>query len=214
MTACLRVRLRVAFQRRVLVAALCLAGNLVVGLNMFSVAPLLPLIIADYGLSRLGAGLLVSLPMLVGGILGFPAAIVAARWGVRVSCLSGWLAMCLGLFPWGHFGYGGLLAARFCYGVGWSFLFVSIGPLLLGWFSTRAALAMNTVNPALLILGVAAAFAVLPPLAALTGWVWAAALAAAPGTLGFALWLRWGADAAAPRLLRSDWRALRRSWAG
>ena len=54
------------------VAALVLAAHLTVGINIFSIAPILLPIIQDYDINRTTAGLLVSLVPLVAAGFGLP----------------------------------------------------------------------------------------------------------------------------------------------
>ena len=64
---------------RFVIAALLLAGHLSVGLNVFTVSPILPLVIDEYQISRAAASLLVALPLLVAAALGLPSGMLIAR---------------------------------------------------------------------------------------------------------------------------------------
>ena len=70
-----------------------MALHLAAGLNLFAVSPLLPLVIEDYGISRAEAGMLISLPMLVGAAIGVPGGMLVARFGLKRSYLLCWAAM-------------------------------------------------------------------------------------------------------------------------
>ena len=76
-------------------AVMTLAAHLAAGLNLFALSPLLPLAIEDYGISHWEAGLLVSLPMLVGACIGIPGGILIARIGVKRAYMCAWVCMAL-----------------------------------------------------------------------------------------------------------------------
>ena len=78
---------------RFVIAALLLAGHLSVGLNVFTVSPILPLVIDEYQISRAAASLLVALPLLVAAALGLPSGMLIARVGIRRSFVIGWAAI-------------------------------------------------------------------------------------------------------------------------
>ena len=78
---------------RFVIATLLLAGHLSVGLNIFTVSPILPLAIDDYQISRAAASLLVALPLLVAAALGLPSGMLIARVGIRRSFVIGWAAI-------------------------------------------------------------------------------------------------------------------------
>ena len=193
-----------------------LAAHLVLGLNLFGIAPLLPLAIADYQISRLNAGLLLSLPMLLGAAFGIPGGMLVARIGVRRACLIGWLATAMLSLSVLSPGFASMLPLRLAYGVGLAMIITATGPLLLGWFSMRGVLLMNALNTAALSLGVALSFAVAAPLAGVVGWKMTLTLFGALGAVGAIAWLAAGADAPsaaarpAPISFRQTLRVLRR----
>ena len=172
-----------------------LAAHLVLGLNLFGVAPLLPLVIEDYQISRVAAGLLVSMPMLVGAVFGIPGGMLVARIGVRKAFLIGWVAAAILTLTFLAPNYGFMLPLRLAYGVGLAMIVTATGPLLMGWFSQREVLVMNSLNTATLSLGVAISVASAVPLAGLTDWKIAVSMFGGIGIVGTAVWLIAGRDA-------------------
>ncbi len=200
---------------RWVMAALSLAAHLVLGLNLFGISPLLPLIIADYQISRVAAGMLISLPMLVGAVLGIPGGMLVSAIGVRRANLAGWTAMAVLALSFLAPNFGAMLCLRLAYGVGLAMTVTATGPLLMGWFSPKEVLVMNALNTALVSLGVAISVAGAAPLAALTDWKIAMSLFGALGVAGAVAWAVAGRDAPfsgsrpAPITLRQTWGVLR-----
>ena len=179
---------------RLVMAAMLLAGHLVFGLNLFAVAPLLPLAIEEYQISRAAAGLLVSLPMLVAAAFGIPGGMLVARIGVRRSFLIGWAAMAILVLSLIAPNFGAMLALRLAYGVGLALMVTATGPLLMQWFPPREVLVINSLNTAIVSLGVAASVAGAAPLAEIWDWKAALTVFALVGVLGFGVWAVVGRD--------------------
>ena len=179
-------------------AALTLAAHLVLGFGLFGIAPVLPLAVAEYGLSSTAAGLLVSLPMLLAAAFGIPGGMLVARIGVKRSQLIGWIAMAVLALSFLAPNFAIMLSLRLAYGLGLALIVTSTGPLLMAWFSQREVLVMNSLNTATVSLGVALSVAGAAPLAELTGWKTAMSLFGAVGLIGAALWLVAGRDALLP----------------
>ena len=171
-----------------------LAAHLAFGLNLFAVAPLLPLAIEEYQISRAAAGLLVSLPMLVAAGFGIPGGMLVARIGARRSFLIGWAAMALLALSLIAPNFATMLVLRLAYGVGLALMVTATGPLLMQWFPTREVLVMNSINSAILSLGVAASVAGAAPLAEVSDWKVALTVFAVIGVPGFAVWAVVGRD--------------------
>ena len=68
---------------RYVIAGMAVAAHLAVGLNLFTVSPLLALASDEYGINETAAGLLVSLPMLMAAAFGLPGGILISRVGLR-----------------------------------------------------------------------------------------------------------------------------------
>ena len=169
-------------------AVMTLAAHLAAGLNLFALSPLLPLAIDEYGISHWAAGMLVSLPMLVGAAIGLPGGILIARVGVKRAYMWAWIAMALlALAPIVPNFYV-LLFLRLAYGVGLALMVVATGPLVMQWFRPKEMLIVNSLNTAILSGGVAASLAGAVPLAELVGWKMTLTAFSCIGVLGVILW--------------------------
>ena len=200
---------------RWVMAAMSLVGHLALGFNLFGIAPVLPVAIDDYGISSVSGGLLVSLPMLLAAGFGIPGGMWVARIGVKRAQLIGWVAMAVLALSFIAPNFVAMLLLRLAYGVGLAMMITSTGPLLMGWFSQREVLVMNSLNTAAVSLGVAVAVAGAAPLAQLTDWKTAMSLFGAVGVAGAVAWAVLGRDAPlegvrpAPISLRQTARTLR-----
>ena len=169
-------------------AVMTLAAHLAAGLNLFAVSPLLPLAIDDYGISRAEAGLLISLPMLVGAGLGIPGGMLAARFGLKRSYMVSWAAMALLSLSAFTPNFYAMLALRLFYGVGLALMVASSGQLVMQWFRGREVLVVNALNTAILSLGVAVSVAGAVPLAEWLGWKTTLTVFAGIGVIGTVIW--------------------------
>ena len=169
-------------------AGMTLAAHLAAGLNLFALSPLLPLAIDDYGISHGAAGMLVSLPMLVGAAIGLPGGKVIARLGVKRSYMLAWIALALlALAPVAPNFYV-LLVLRLAYGVGLALMVVATGPLVMQWFRPKEMLVINSLNTALMSGGIAASAAIAVPLADVVGWKMTLTALSVLGILGAIAW--------------------------
>ncbi len=165
-----------------------LAGHLAAGLNLFALSPLLPLAIEEYGISHWEAGMLVSLPMLVGAAIGLPGSMLIARVGVKRAYFCAWVAMALLALAPVVPNFYVLLVLRLAYGVGLGLMVVATGPLVMQWFRPKEMLVVNSLNTALLSAGVAASLAGAVPLAELLGWKMTLTALSSVGIIGAVLW--------------------------
>ena len=169
-------------------ASMTVLAHLTAGLNLFALSPLLPLAIAEYEISHWAAGLLVSLPMLVGAAIGIPGGMLIARVGVKRAYFWAWVAMALlALAPFAP-NFCVLLVLRLTYGVGLALMVVATGPLVMQWFRPKEMLAINSLNTAILSMGVAASLAGAVPLAELLGWKMTLTVFSGVGIVGVILW--------------------------
>ena len=169
-------------------AVMTLVAHLAAGLNLFALSPLLPLAIDDYGISHGAAGMLVSLPMLVGAAIALPGGKVIARLGVKRSYMLAWIALgLLALAPVVPNFYL-LLVLRLAYGVGLALMVVATGPLVMQWFRSKEMLVINSLNTALMSGGIAASTAGAVPLADLLGWKMTLTVFSVLGILGAIIW--------------------------
>ncbi len=169
-------------------AVLTLAAHFAAGLNLFALSPLLPLAIEEYGISHWAAGMLVSLPMLVGAAIGIPGGILIARIGVKRAYFWAWVAMALlAIAPIAPNFYV-LLVLRLAYGVGLGLIVVATGPLVMQWFRPRQMLVINSLNTAILSMGVAVSLAGAVPLAEILGWKMTLTVFSSVGIVGALIW--------------------------
>ena len=169
-------------------AVMTLAAHLAAGLNLFALSPLLPLAIEDYGISHWEAGMLVSLPMLVGAAIGIPGGILIARVGVKRAYMWAWICMALLALAPIVPNFWVLLFLRLAYGVGLALMVVATGPLVMQWFRPKEMLVVNSLNTAILSGGVAASLAGAVPLADLLGWKMTLTVFSGIGIIGTVLW--------------------------
>ena len=179
---------------RFVIAALLLAGHLSVGLNIFTVSPIFPLVIDEYQISRAAAGLLVALPLLVAAALGLPSGMFIARVGIRRSFIIGWASIALlslsGLAP----NFLTLVLLRSVIGLGFAFVLTTSGPLLMQWFPTKEITVMNALTTAALSLGIALSVATAAPLSDFMDWQTALTVFALPGVAGLIAWMILGRE--------------------
>ena len=155
---------------RLTIGGLILLGHLGIGVNFFSMSPLLTLIIDDYRISSAAGGLLLGLPLLVAAVFGLPGGALVARLGAgRVFAVGGFMAGVLALSAVAP-NYPSLLLLRLGYGVGFAFILTASGPLLMQWFQPREILVLTSLNTATISLGIALSMAVAAPLAEHLGW--------------------------------------------
>ena len=173
---------------RIFMAAMTLAAHLAAGLNLFALSPLLPLAIEEYDISRAEAGLLISLPLLVGAAIGIPGGMLVARIGLRRAYFWGWVAMALLALSAVVPNFATLLVLRLGYGVGLALMVIATGPLVMQWFRPREVLVINALNTAILSLGVAVSVAGAVPLADLLGWRMTLTVFAGVGVIGTVIW--------------------------
>lgn len=169
-------------------AGMTLAAHLAAGLNLFAVSPLLPLAIDDYGIRRAEAGMLISLPMLIGAFLGIPGGMLTARIGLKRAYMLSWAAMGLLALSAVTPSFPVMLLLRLFYGVGLALMVAASGPLVMQWFRRREILIINALNTAILSLGVALSVAGAVPLAELLGWKTALTVFSGVGVIGAILW--------------------------
>ncbi len=177
---------------RFVIAGLLLAAHLTVGMNVFVVSPLFPLIIKEYEISRASASLLVALPLLVSAGFGLPGGVITARLGLRKAYLVGWCLVALMALSAAAPNFVTLLVLRLAYGAGTAFLLTASGPLLMRWFSPKEFRVMNGLDTAALSLGIALSTTTAAPLAAVLGWQSTLGVFGAAGVVGAVAWASLG----------------------
>ena len=157
-------------QYRFVIAGLIVVSHLALGLNFYSAAPVLPLIIEDYSVSHAAAGVVVTLGILGFALFGIPGAVIVSRLGPRNSVTLGTALMTLMLLTAVVPNFGSLLALRLVYGLGAALMFTAQGAIVMRWFSGREVLIVNGVTTGAVTLGVTLSLFAAVPLSDVVGW--------------------------------------------
>ena len=167
-------------------------AHLSIGLNFFVISPLLPLIIEEYEITRTTAGLLIAISLLIAAAFGLPGGAVIVRMGLRRVFTLGWLLVGLLVLSSWATNFPTLLAWRLCYGVGFAVILTATGPLLMQWFPPKEVLILNSLNTAVISLGIALSVSTAAPIATLIGWQNTLGLFGAVGLVGAIGWAFFG----------------------
>ena len=173
---------------RFVIAALIIAAHFSIGINVFVVAPLFPLIIDDFGVNRTTVSLLVALALLIHACFGLPGGVIVVRFGLKRMYFVAWLMIGLSAISAVAPNFLSLLIVRMAYGVGFGAIIPATGPLLMQWFRPREILIMNSLNIAVLSLGVALSVSTVAPLANALGWQNALGVFGAIALVGAIAW--------------------------
>lgn len=186
---------------RYFIAGMVLSAHFALGLNLFSIAPIISEVIRDYGINSSAASLLMSLPLLVAAVFGLPGGVIIGRLGHVRSFGIGWFLIALVTASAIAPNFLTLLALRLFYGISFSFVITVTGPILIHWFSNREVLVMNGLNTAILSMGIAVSVPTSALLANEVGWQNTIGAFGAVGVLGTAVWagLGRGAGVAVPK---------------
>ena len=144
---------KLSIQRR-WIAILVIFGHLAVGLNIFSVSPILLKIINDLDISHGSAGLLISLPPLVAALFGIPGGLVAVKLGQFRGFALGLILMGAASLSFILPDFIPLLILRLLYGVGAALILTVVGPILIQWFNSKQLLIINSLNAAMMTIGI------------------------------------------------------------
>ena len=186
---------------RYFIAGMVLSAHFALGLNLFSIAPIISEVIRDYGINSSAASLLMSLPLLVAAVFGLPGGVIIGRLGHVRSFGIGWFLIALVTASAIAPNFLTLLALRLFYGISFSFVITVTGPILIHWFSNREVLVMNGLNTAILSMGIAVSVPTSALLANEVGWQNTIGAFGAVGVLGTAVWAGFGrgAEVAVPK---------------
>ena len=183
---------RVSPRYRFVIAALILAAHLSIGLNFFSVTPLLPLVIDDYEVNRASASLLIALPTVVKALIGLPGSLVINRVGLNRSFTLSWFMLGMLAFSPLAAEFPAMILLRLLYGLGAGLMMTASASLIMQWFPTNEVPIINTLLLVVVSLGVAASISLAVPLS--NGMSWEAVLGVfgAIGLLGAIAWMLLG----------------------
>lgn len=198
-----------------MIAALILAANISIGLNFFSVTPLLPLVIDDYEITRASASLLIALPTIVKAFVGIPGSLIINRFGLHRSITLSWFMIgLLALSPWAP-DLPSMLLLRLGYGLGAGLMMTASASLIMQWFPSREVPIVNTLLLVVISLGVALSVSLAVPLSHHLAWEAVLGVFGAIGLLGAIAWSIYGRtgsttqDASKIFSLREVWQVFR-----
>ena len=140
------------------------------GLNLFAPAPMFPLIMEDYNLSRGSVSLLMVTAFLVFTTFLIPGGIISTRLGTKRAVLLSGLLMTSGVLAPFTNNLLAILPLRVAFAMGNAILLPATAAVIVQWFKTSERPIMNAVNLAAQGTGVAAAMFLSVPLAEALGW--------------------------------------------
>ena len=162
------------------------------GLSILAVAPILPRITDEYGLTHATASLLIGVVAIVQALSSIPAGVIVGRIGVWRTYSISWPLMGTAVLSAVAPGFYTLLALRIVLGVGMAGILPAAGPLIMQWFRARERPVVSGFCQAGLSLGTMVAVASAVPLADVIGWQRALGLFGAVGLAGALAWIVWG----------------------
>ncbi|MEX2375659.1 MAG: MFS transporter [Dehalococcoidia bacterium] len=155
---------------RVIVGAIVFVLQLSMGLSFIAVAPLFPLITADYNISSATVSLLVAATALVVAVGMIPAGILSAKLGWQRAMLLGGGLMSLVLLTPVAPNFIALLGLRIGFAVGASIMMATTPAVLMRWFPPNELPIANGVNLVGQSLGVTTSVFLAAYLAEGMGW--------------------------------------------
>lgn len=206
---------KVAPRYRFVIGALILAANVSIGLNFFSVTPLLPLVIDDYEISRAGASLLVALPTIVKALVGLPGSLIINRFGLNRSFTISWFMLGLLAFSPAAADFSTMILLRLLYGLGAGIMMTASASLIMQWFRPTEVPIMNTLLLVVISLGVAVSISLAVPLSNFMSWESVLGVFGSIGLLGAIAWSIFGKSGSAAQeaspifTLRDVWQVFR-----
>ena len=178
---------------RLVIAGLTAFLSFSMGLSMFAVGPIMPLIIADYGVSNSTASLLTSITFFVHVVFAIPASMLVGRMGLKTLL---WAGATMGSVPILSFmatnSFPLLLTLRAVNGASLILVFPAIAPLFMQWFPPKELPLVNGVFVATGSLGIAASTFLVAPLSETIGWEMVLSGFGGVSFLSAILWLFFG----------------------
>ncbi len=162
------------------------------GLNLFAPAPMFPLIIEDYNLSRGSVSLIMVTAFLVFTIFLIPGGIISTKLGTKGAVLVSGLMMTAGVFAPVTSNLPAILPLRVAFAMGNAILLPASAAIIVQWFKTSERPIMNAVNLAAQGTGVAAAMFLSVPLAEALEWRTVLMVYGVFASLGTVVWLAFG----------------------
>jgi len=141
-----------------------------IGLSWFAVAPITPLIMAEFNISRGTTSLLVSLVAMTGLISGIPGGVMINRIGAKKAIIVGAVLASLPALSFLAEDYFLLLLTRIALGAGIALFFSAVGPLAMQWFGPKELPVFNGLWAGAMVLGTAVSSFLVVPLSEALGW--------------------------------------------
>lgn len=177
---------------RFVIGALILAANATIGLNFFSVTPLLPLVIDDYAITRASASLLIALPTVVKALVGLPGSLIINRFGLNRSFGISWFLVGLLIASPLVSDFSTMILLRLAYGVGAGLMMTASASLIMQWFGPREVPIMNTLLLLVIVTGTAVSVTFAIPLSQAMSWEAVLGVFGAVGLAGAIAWILFG----------------------
>ncbi len=199
---------------RYVIGGLTVLSNLSFGLSFPAIAPVTPLILAEYGISRGMAGLLTGSVILVMSGFTIPAGLLVGRVGLKKLIGVAWFMAAAPALSFLADSFPALLVMRMMFGLSLAVILPAFGPLLMQWFRPRELPRINSLNFAMTTAGMALSTFITAPLAEAAGWKMVLSIYGIVALMGAFLWM-WLAKVQQPtqsggRLsLREVWSVLR-----
>ena len=141
------------------------------GLNLFAVGPITPLMIDHFEINNSSAGLLTSIVFLVHIVFAIPLSLLVGRIRLKsIVSLGALIVSTTALSFTATNSFTLLLVLRGISGMGFLLLFPAIGPLFMQWFRPQELPLVNGIFVATASLGIAVATLAVAPLSESVGW--------------------------------------------
>ncbi len=157
-------------RRRFLVAASVILVRSCIGLIWASAGPLLPFIMAEYGISRGSAGWFASIAPITIAVVSLPLGIIGARFSLKKTFAVGAVLQAAGVFAPLLHAFLPILVTRSLFAMGTAITVPLSTAIAAQWFSNRGLPLFNGVTMTFINAGNAIAFAATVPLATVLAW--------------------------------------------
>ena len=175
---------------RFVIGGLTVLLSLSFGLSFGTIAPVMPLILEEYGISRGLAGLLTGSVILMMSGFAIPAGMLVGRVGLKKLIGVAWFMAAVPVFSFLAEGFPALLAMRMMFGLSLAVIMPAGGPLLMQWFRPRELPLINGLNLAMITVGIALSNFITAPLGEVVGWKTVLSIYGAVSLIGAFLWMR------------------------
>jgi len=163
------------------------------GLGWYITGPITPLLISHYGISNSTAGFLTSIVFLVHIVFAIPLSMLVSRVGLKMLLVLGALAASAQLLSFmATTSFPLLLGLRAIHGMGFIFLFTTIGPLFMQWFHPKELPLANGVFVIAVSLGITTSTFVVAPLSEVIGWEVVLSLSGGMSLVSAFIWIVFG----------------------